>query len=42
VTVRDRLRRLPLRVRLVAGFSATMLVVLSAAGWDRAPGSGTA
>jgi hypothetical protein len=32
VTVRDRLRRLPLRVRLVAGFSASMLVVLAAAG----------
>jgi len=32
VRVRERLRRLPLRVRLVAGFSATMLVVLTAAG----------
>ncbi len=32
MTVRGRLRRLPLRVRLVAGFSATMLVVLTAAG----------
>ncbi len=32
MTVRDRLRRLPLRVRLVAGFSATMLVVLTGAG----------
>lgn len=29
---RNRLSRLPLRVRLVAGFSAAMLVVLSAAG----------
>ena len=32
MNVRDRLRRLPLRVRLVAGFSATMLVVLTGAG----------
>jgi two-component system OmpR family sensor kinase len=32
VTVGERLRRLPLRVRLVAGFSATMLVVLTGAG----------
>ena len=30
--LRRRLARLPLRVRLVAGFSATMLLVLSAAG----------
>jgi len=30
--VRDRVSRLPLRVRLVAGFSATMFVVLTAAG----------
>ena len=29
---RDRLRRLPLRVRLVAGFAAAMLVLLTAAG----------
>ncbi len=29
---RERLARLPLRVRLVAGFSATMLLVLTAAG----------
>lgn len=32
MSLRDRARRLPLRVRLVAGFSATMLVVLTAAG----------
>lgn len=32
MSLRDRMRRLPLRVRLVAGFSATMLVVLTAAG----------
>jgi signal transduction histidine kinase len=32
VSLRDRMRRLPLRVRLVAGFSATMLVVLTATG----------
>jgi two-component system OmpR family sensor kinase len=32
MTLRVRLRRLPLRVRLVAGFSATMFVVLTAAG----------
>lgn len=32
MTLRDRLHRLPLRVRLVAGFSATMFVVLTAAG----------
>ena len=32
MTVRARLRRLPLRARLVAGFSATMFVVLTAAG----------
>jgi signal transduction histidine kinase len=32
VSLRDRARRLPLRVRLVAGFSATMLVVLTATG----------
>jgi signal transduction histidine kinase len=32
MTLRGRLARLPLRVRLVAGFSATMFVVLTAAG----------
>ena len=32
MTLRARLARLPLRVRLVAGFSATMFVVLTAAG----------
>ncbi|HJQ06157.1 MAG TPA: HAMP domain-containing protein, partial [Nocardioides sp.] len=32
MTVRRRLRRLPLRMRLVAGFAAAMLVVLVAAG----------
>lgn len=32
MSLRDRARRLPLRVRLVAGFSATMFVVLTAAG----------
>lgn len=32
MSLRKRLARLPLRVRLVAGFSATMLLVLSAAG----------
>ncbi len=31
-TLRERVRRLPLRARLVAGFSATMFVVLAAAG----------
>lgn len=31
--LRRRLSRLPLRVRLVAGFSAATLVVLAAAGW---------
>jgi two-component system, OmpR family, sensor kinase len=32
VNVRDRLRSLPLRTRLVAGFAAVMLVLLTAAG----------
>ena len=32
MSVRGRLTRLPLRLRLVAGFSATMLLVLTAAG----------
>jgi len=32
VSLRGRVARLPLRVRLVAGFSATMLLVLTAAG----------
>jgi signal transduction histidine kinase len=32
MNLRDRLHRLPLRVRLVAGFSATMFAVLTAAG----------
>ncbi|GAB3774873.1 signal transduction histidine kinase [Nocardioides ginsengisegetis] len=32
MSLRERVTRLPLRVRLVAGFSATMLVVLTAAG----------
>ncbi|HEY0642418.1 MAG TPA: HAMP domain-containing sensor histidine kinase [Nocardioides sp.] len=32
MNLRDRLRRLPLRVRLVAGFAAAMLVLLTAAG----------
>lgn len=32
MSVSDRLHRLPLRVRLVAGFSASMFVVLTAAG----------
>lgn len=32
MTLRARMRRLPLRARLVAGFSATMFVVLTAAG----------